>query len=140
MPRGVAILALVAGAALAVLGGSYAVELAAGSPELSEHPVSQAVAPVSKAHQPMLRHFRQAPRLLGVKRSQLESIAECESHGDPRAISSDGTYRGKYQFDRSTWHSNGGEGDPAKAPELEQDLLAAQVMRTRGSSPWPSCG
>lgn len=81
-----------------------------------------------------------APRLLGVKRKKLESIAECESHGDPRAVSSDGTYRGKYQFDKSTWKSNGGSGDPAKAPELEQDLRAAEVYRIRGSSPWPNCG
>ncbi len=139
MPRGVAILALLAGAAFAVAGGSYAVEFAAGEPVVHEDPVEEAVAPVKRAHRPVIERFRQSPSLLGVRRSQLESIAECESHGDPRAVSSDGTYRGKYQFDRGTWHANGGEGDPAKAPELEQDLIAAQVIGVRGSSPWPSC-
>jgi Transglycosylase-like domain len=139
MPRGVAILALLAGAALAVAGGSYVVEFAAGGPVVHEDPIEASVTPVKRAHRPVVERFRRAPRLLGVRRSQLESIAECESHGDPRAVSSDGTYRGKYQFDKSTWHSNGGQGDPAKAPELEQDLRAAQVMEVRGSSPWPSC-
>ena len=140
MPRGVFIAALAACAVIAVAGGSYVVEFAAGEPALQEQPMERSVAPVKRAHRPVFDRLREAPRLLGVRRTQLESIAECESHGDPRAVSSDGTYRGKYQFDRSTWHSNGGEGDPAKAPELEQDLRAAQVMRVRGSSPWPTCG
>src|SRR4051812_37306551 len=30
---------------------------------------------------------------------QLQSIAQCESHGDPQAIGGGGAYRGKYQFD-----------------------------------------
>jgi hypothetical protein len=81
-----------------------------------------------------------APVLLGVRRSTLESIAECESHGDPRAKSSDGTYRGKYQFDRQTWSSVGGKGDPAKAPEFEQDVRAAALYKRSSSSPWPVCG
>src|SRR5262245_2739893 len=34
---------------------------------------------------------------------QLQQIAQCESHGDPRAVGGGGTYRGKYQFDMSTW-------------------------------------
>ena len=86
------------------------------------------------------RRLRTAPYVLGVPRSTLEAIASCESHGDPRAVSSDGTYRGKYQFDRGTWRSNGGSGDPAKAPELEQDLRAAALYRAAGSGPWPNCG
>jgi hypothetical protein len=140
MSRGVAILALLAGAALAVLGGSYVVEYASGAPELAGHPIGETVAPVKRAHRPVMDELRRSPRVLGVKRALLNSIAECESHGDPRAVSSDGTYRGKYQFDKSTWHSNGGKGDPVDASELEQDLRAAQVIRTRGSSPWPNCG
>ena len=32
-----------------------------------------------------------------------------------------GSYRGKYQFSRATWRALGGKGDPAKAPEAEQD-------------------
>ena len=77
---------------------------------------------------------------LGVSMATLESIAACESGGDPTAVSSDGTYRGKYQFDYGTWESMGGSGDPAAAPEAEQDYRAAMLYAASGSSPWPVCG
>src|SRR5689334_3856551 len=77
---------------------------------------------------------------LGVSMATLESIASCESGGDPAAISSDGSYRGKYQFDFGTWESVGGSGDPAAAPEAEQDYRAALLYAQSGSSPWPVCG
>ncbi|HVG73785.1 MAG TPA: transglycosylase family protein [Thermoleophilaceae bacterium] len=70
----------------------------------------------------------------------LERIAQCESGGNPRAISPGGTYRGKYQFSRSTWHNLGGSGDPADAPEWLQDRLALKLYRQSGTSPWPNCG
>jgi len=76
----------------------------------------------------------------GVSISTLEAIASCESGGDPAAVSSDGTYRGKYQFDYGTWESMGGSGDPAAAPEAEQDYRAALLYAASGSSPWPVCG
>jgi Ni/Co efflux regulator RcnB len=71
---------------------------------------------------------------------QLQSIAQCESHGDPRAIGGGGTYRGKYQFDMGTWASVGGHGDPAAAPEAEQDKRAAVLYQRSGPSQWPVCG
>ena len=70
----------------------------------------------------------------------LAAIAACESGGDPTAVSADGTYRGKYQFDLGTWASVGGSGDPAAAPEAEQDRRAAMLYARAGSSPWPVCG
>ena len=76
----------------------------------------------------------------GVSLATLNSIAACESGGDPTAVSSDGTYRGKYQFDYGTWESVGGHGDPAAAPEVEQDYRAALLYSRSGSSPWPICG
>ncbi|HEV7483182.1 MAG TPA: transglycosylase family protein [Solirubrobacterales bacterium] len=76
----------------------------------------------------------------GVTIATLESIAACESGGDPTAVSSDGSYRGKYQFDFGTWESVGGSGDPAAAPEAEQDYRAALLYSESGSSPWPVCG
>jgi hypothetical protein len=76
----------------------------------------------------------------GVTIATLESIAACESGGDPTAVSSDGSYRGKYQFDFGTWESVGGSGDPAAAPEAEQDYRAAVLYAQSGSSPWPVCG
>jgi Ni/Co efflux regulator RcnB len=71
---------------------------------------------------------------------QLESIASCESGGDPRAVSSTGTYRGKYQFSYATWAAVGGSGDPAAAPEAEQDYRAALLYEQSGPGQWPVCG
>jgi peptidoglycan hydrolase-like protein with peptidoglycan-binding domain len=70
----------------------------------------------------------------------LRRIAECESGGNPRAVSPGGQYRGKYQFSRATWRALGGSGDPADAPEWLQDRLALKLYRQRGSAPWPNCG
>lgn len=75
-----------------------------------------------------------------VSRSTLDAIGACESGGDPTAVSADGTYRGKYQFDYGTWESVGGTGDPAAASEAEQDYRAALLYSRSGSSPWPVCG
>jgi Transglycosylase-like domain/Putative peptidoglycan binding domain len=69
----------------------------------------------------------------------LRAIAECESGGNPRAVSRDGLYRGKYQFSQGTWEWLGGTGDPAKAPEWRQDQLALKLYRQRGTAPWPNC-
>jgi peptidoglycan hydrolase-like protein with peptidoglycan-binding domain len=69
----------------------------------------------------------------------LRRIAECESGGNPSAISPGGTYRGKYQFSRTTWRNLGGTGDPADAPEWLQDRLALKLYRQAGTAPWPSC-
>jgi soluble lytic murein transglycosylase-like protein len=80
------------------------------------------------------------PESLGIDQATLDSIASCESGGDPTAVDSSGTYRGKYQFDLGTWASVGGSGDPAAAPEAEQDYRAALLMSRAGSSPWPVCG
>jgi hypothetical protein len=76
----------------------------------------------------------------GVSLDTLNAIAACESGGDPTSVSSDGTYRGKYQFDYGTWASVGGSGDPAAAPEAEQDYRAALLYSQSGTSPWPVCG
>lgn len=86
------------------------------------------------------RQQRDAFAATGVSMATLESIAACESGGDPTIVSSDGTYRGKYQFDYGTWESVGGSGDPAAAPESEQDYRAALLYSRSGSSPWPICG
>jgi len=69
----------------------------------------------------------------------LQRIAQCESGGNPTAVSADGQYRGKYQFDRATWERLGGTGDPAQAGEAEQDRLAAKLLGQSGTSPWPNC-
>jgi Transglycosylase-like domain len=70
----------------------------------------------------------------------LQAIAACESGGNPGAVDSSGTYRGKYQFDYGTWASVGGTGDPAAASEAEQDKRAAMLYSQQGATPWPVCG
>jgi len=82
---------------------------------------------------------RAAQKPAGEAPPALEQIAQCESGGDPTAISADGIYRGKYQFSRRAWRTVGGKGDPAAAPEAEQDLRAARLLRRDGTSPWPNC-
>lgn len=74
------------------------------------------------------------------ERELLDKIAQCESKGDPTVVSANGLYRGKYQFDRATWKTVGGTGDPAAASEEEQDQRAAILLRQRGTAPWPVCG
>jgi hypothetical protein len=92
-----------------------------------------------------IRHVRADLRahragLTPAVRATLERIAACESRGNPRAIGGGGAFRGKYQFTFGTWAAVGGRGDPASAPESEQDIRAAMLLRSSGSSPWPICG
>ena len=75
----------------------------------------------------------------GVSQETLDAIAACESGGDPTAVNGAGYY-GKYQFDMGTWQSVGGTGNPADAPEAEQDMRASMLYAQAGTSPWPVCG
>ena len=70
----------------------------------------------------------------------LEAIAQCESGGDPTAVSADGMYHGKYQFSVATWQAMGGGGLPSQAPEAEQDMRAAMLYEQSGPGQWPVCG
>ncbi|HEX2160357.1 MAG TPA: transglycosylase family protein [Thermoleophilaceae bacterium] len=72
--------------------------------------------------------------------AHLQAIAQCESGGDPTAIGGGGLYRGKYQFSVATWQAVGGTGDPAAAPETEQDRRAIILYNTSGPGQWPVCG
>jgi hypothetical protein len=69
----------------------------------------------------------------------LQAIAACESGGNPATDTGNGFY-GKYQFTQSTWAAVGGSGNPAAAPEAEQDRRAAMLYARQGSTPWPVCG
>src|SRR3954447_1839292 len=71
--------------------------------------------------------------------AQLRRIAQCESGGNPRAVSPSGRYRGKYQFDQATWEAWGGHGDPIDSSESVQDRVALRLYRARGTAPWPNC-
>jgi uncharacterized protein YabE (DUF348 family) len=67
------------------------------------------------------------------------ALAQCESGGRPDAVSSSGTYRGMYQFSRSTWAGVGGAGDPAAASVEEQTMRAQMLYARSGAGQW-GCG
>jgi hypothetical protein len=101
------------------------------------HPVEAHSAAVQAARQAE-RKASPEPAAVAVS-PQLEAIAACESGGDPAAVSSTGDYRGKYQFSPATWQAVGGTGDPAAAPEAEQDRRAAILYAQSGPAQWPNC-
>ncbi len=70
----------------------------------------------------------------------LEAIAQCESGGDPTAVSANGMYHGKFQFSVATWQAVGGTGLPSHAPEAEQDMRAVMLYEQSGPGQWPVCG
>lgn len=67
------------------------------------------------------------------------ALARCESGGNPRSVSSSGTYFGAFQFSLGTWHSLGFGGNPVDYP-YETQLAAAQTLQARsGWGQWPVC-
>jgi hypothetical protein len=78
--------------------------------------------------------------LTGGVPANLQAIAACESGGNPSAVGGGGAFRGKYQFTYATWQAVGGSGDPAAAPEGEQDARAARLYASAGAGQWPVCG
>lgn len=68
------------------------------------------------------------------------ALANCESGGNPRSVSSGGTYRGLYQFSMSTWSGVGGSGDPIDASADEQTYRAKVLYNRSGAGQWPNCG
>jgi hypothetical protein len=88
-----------------------------------------------RLHTRVERHERGASTASPV----LEAIAACESGGNPSTDTGNGFY-GKYQFTQETWQAVGGTGNPAAAPEAEQDRRAAQLYAQAGPSQWPVCG
>lgn len=78
-------------------------------------------------------------------RDWLKRLADCESTGNPRAVSPDGTYLGLYQFDRRTWTEVGGRsgfrGVWTDWPgPLEQSYRAVVLRQRAGVGRWPVCG
>lgn len=98
---------------------------------------ARARALANKAEQ-IAAKFKDLPG--SVSMATLESIADCESGGDPKVVSSNGLYHGKYQFSPDTWESVGGKGLPSEASEAEQDFRAALLYERSGPGQWPLCG
>jgi hypothetical protein len=68
-----------------------------------------------------------------------DAIAQCESGGNWSTNTGNGFYGG-LQFSPATWASNGGIGNPARAPREEQIRVAENVLATQGIGAWPKCG
>ncbi|MGC0274492.1 transglycosylase family protein [Pseudactinotalea sp. Z1739] len=66
-------------------------------------------------------------------------LAQCESGGNPRAVSPSGTYHGLYQFSVATWQSVGGSGLPSEASPAEQTQRAQALQARSGWGQWPHC-
>lgn len=75
----------------------------------------------------------------GVSASTWAALAQCESGGDPRIVSSNGLYHGLYQFTTSTWRSVGGSGLPSQASPEEQTERASILQARSGWGQWPAC-
>jgi soluble lytic murein transglycosylase-like protein len=122
--------ALAAAAAVVAAGATIAVA-AAAQPAGPRHAAPPTFAPVERAMELVKRAVARrnprssgdngaaSPESFGVSKATLDAIAQCESGGDPTALSAGGTYRGLYQFDETTWQSVGGAGDPAAASPAE---------------------
>jgi hypothetical protein len=70
------------------------------------------------------------------------NTAECESGGDPKAIGGGGTYRGAFQFMKSTWRTSPKSpgGDPIRYTYKTQAVVAVHLKKRTGTKPWPVCG
>lgn len=103
-------------------------------------------APASKHHAPgthkrtLDRDFER--RVSKKNKKWAKRVAICESGGNPNAIGSGGTYRGAFQFMRSTWKTSPRSpgGDPIDYSYKTQAFVAVRLKMRSGSSPWPSCG
>lgn len=68
------------------------------------------------------------------------ALAQCESGGNPKIVSSNGMYYGLYQFSLSTWRSVGGSGKPTDYDSGEQTYRAKLLYMRSGAGQWPTCG
>lgn len=66
-------------------------------------------------------------------------LAQCESGGNPSAVSASGTYHGLYQFSVATWQAVGGTGLPSQASAAEQTKRAKILQARSGWGQWPAC-
>jgi muramidase (phage lysozyme) len=68
----------------------------------------------------------------------LACIRSYEQGADGYATDTGNGFAGAYQFDRETWQSVGGKGNPADASPAEQDMRAEMLYDRRGLAPWPT--
>ncbi|MFT7599537.1 MAG: hypothetical protein ACI8TP_002470 [Acidimicrobiales bacterium] len=84
----------------------------------------------------------------GPSANQWAVLRTCESGGNYTIVSSNGLYRGAYQFSVAAWDrvaSTSQRPDlvgvlPNAASPADQDALALALWNQRGWAPWPTCG
>ena len=84
----------------------------------------------------------------GSSANQWAVLRTCESGGNYTIVSSNGLYRGAYQFSVAGWDrvaSTSQRPDlvgvlPNAASPADQDALALALWNQRGGAPWPTCG
>lgn len=156
--RRLAVLALIAGIALAQLGIEQFTAGASGSAVTRQRvtpldharaslplPRTVAVAPVDETR---LRAARQATAVAAARRPSRSQrpagdvwarLAACESGGNPQARSASGLYFGAFQFSLATWRSLGYEGNPAEHSYATQLEAARRLQARSGWGQWPRC-
>lgn len=80
-----------------------------------------------------------------VSSSKLKSIAYCESHFNPAAVSRSGNYGGMYQYSASTWQATRKAMGLDQNPDLRFDaesaiMTSAFKIASGGLGAWPVCG
>ena len=92
-------------------------------------------APTAAKKQPQISNTQTNSGMWG-------KIAQCESGGNPRAVSPNGLYRGLYQISASTWAAYGGTSYAAR-PDLaspsQQLAVAQKIQLGQGWNAWPTC-
>jgi hypothetical protein len=124
--------------ALAVLLITGGFVLAACTPE------EQAAFSAVMAHQ---EQQKANDRFAGaVSDDGLARLRQCEAGGSYTSVSSNGLYRGAYQFHRGTWNSTAAKFyphlqgvDPAAAAPFDQDRMARALWANGGPGNWPVC-
>ncbi len=121
------------------------VALTRSSAQLTSHPATVEAKPTTRA--PVAAPTTTAPPTTTIPPSAaafLACIRTRESHGNYRAVSANGMYRGAYQFTQSSWDlaaNHAGRHDlvgvlPDRASPAAQDAMALVLYEWMGSAPW----
>jgi cytoskeletal protein RodZ len=122
------------------------VALTRSTAEVVSHPATAAPTPKRAAVAPTTTTTAPPPptTIPASASAFLACIRTRESHGNYRAVSANGMYRGAYQFTQSSWDmvaAHAGRHDlvgvlPDRASPANQDAMALTLYEWMGSAPW----
>jgi len=75
----------------------------------------------------------------GIPDSVFDSLAQCESRGNPLAVSANGRHFGAFQFALGTWNGLGFSGSPTDYSYEDQREAARKLQARSGWGQWPHC-